>query len=106
MLTRSLPWTVPQSSWLLGISASGTGSTPRTSFSKVRWATEEDRTFDICTDGFEPYTRAIDIGLSDRANYSKVVKSYSKLEEGRERHSPGDFVSIERAVVFGDPDIG
>ena len=51
--------------------------------SKVRWATEDDRTFDICTDGFEAYTGAIDIGLSDRANYSQVVKNYSKPEEGR-----------------------
>jgi IS1 family transposase len=74
--------------------------------SKIRWATDEGRTFDSCTDGFEPYSGAIDSGLSDRANYSKVVKVYSTPEQGRERYSPGDFVSVEKTVVFGDPDIG
>jgi IS1 family transposase len=74
--------------------------------SKVRWATEDDRTFDICTDGFGPYSDAIDAGLSDRANYTQVVKNYSKPEEGRERYSPGNFVSVKKAVIIGDPDVG
>jgi transposase-like protein/IS1 family transposase len=74
--------------------------------SKVRWATAEGETFDICTDGFEAYTGAIDAGLSDRANYAMVIKNYSKPEEGRERYSPGQFVSVDKKAIIGEPDMG
>jgi transposase InsO family protein len=33
------------------------------------------------------------------------VKVYSKQEEGRERYSPGSFVSVEKAAILGDPDL-
>jgi len=72
--------------------------------SKVRWATANKR-FDMCTDGFSPYVYAIDAGLHDRADYSQVVKVYSKQEEGRERYSPGSFVSVEKREIFGTPDM-
>lgn len=73
--------------------------------SKLRRATADGQ-FDVCTDGFQPYVGAIDAGLSDRANYSQVVKSYSKPEEGeRERYSPGEFVTVEKAAVLGSPDM-
>jgi IS1 family transposase len=74
--------------------------------SKVRWARAENEEFDICTDGFEAYAGAIDAGLHDRANHSQIVKVYSKPEEGRERYSPGDFVSVEKAAISGNPDMG
>ena len=70
--------------------------------SKIRSATAATE-FEICTDGFEPYVGAIDAGLYDRANYSQVVKTYSKPEEGRERYSPGQFVSVEKAAILGAP---
>ncbi len=72
--------------------------------SKVRWATANER-FDMCSDGFSPYIYAIDAGLHDRADYSQVVKSYSKQEEGRERYSPGSFVSVEKKEIFGAPNL-
>src|ERR1700687_4387413 len=66
--------------------------------SKVRWATADNR-FEVCTDGFEPYVNAIDTGLYDRADYSQIIKVYSKQEEGRERYSPGDFVTLEKKAI-------
>ncbi len=72
--------------------------------SKVRWATAEEP-FDMCTDGFSPYIYAIDAGLHDRANYSQVVKVYSKQEEGRERYSPGSFVTVDKTAILGNPDL-
>ena len=72
--------------------------------SKVRWATAAQR-FDMCTDGFSPYTYAIEAGLHDRVDYSQVVKSYSKTEEGRERYSPGSFVTVEKAAILGEPNL-
>ncbi len=68
--------------------------------SKLRRATG-DGEFELCTDGFPPYVSAIDTGLSDRANYSQVVKSYSKPEDGgRERYSPGEFVTVEQSAIL------
>jgi hypothetical protein len=43
--------------------------------------------------------------LHDRADYSQFVKVYSKQEEGRERYSPGAFVSVEKREIFGAPDM-
>ena len=72
--------------------------------SKVRWGTAAG-TSEVCTDGFAPYVGAIGAGLHDRANYSQVVKVYSKQEEGRERYSPGSFVSVEKAAIMGTPNM-
>jgi hypothetical protein len=40
---------------------------------KVRTATADSR-FQVSTDAFGPYLNAIEVGLSDRADYSQVVK--------------------------------
>jgi IS1 family transposase len=72
--------------------------------SKVRQATAPGR-FEICTDGFEPYVNAIADGLGDRADYSQIIKVYSKQEEGRERYSPGEFVTLEKKPIIGNPDM-
>ena len=67
--------------------------------SKVRLATAPGR-FEVCTDGFEPYIGAIDAGLHDRADYSQIIKVFSKQEEGRERYSPGEFVTLEKKAII------
>jgi len=72
---------------------------------KVRRATKDGERFELCTDGFGPYPSAIATALHDRADYSKVVKQYSKHEEGRERYSPGEFVSVEKTAMMGEPDL-
>lgn len=73
--------------------------------SKLRTATAASP-FQISTDAFGPYAAAIDTGLHDRASHSHVVKVFNKQEETRERYSPGDFVSLEKKAVSGDPDLG
>lgn len=60
----------------------------------MRAATAPGR-LEVCTDGFEAYPNAIDAGLHDRVDYSQIIKVYSKQEEGRERCSPGEFVTLE-----------
>jgi hypothetical protein len=42
---------------------------------------------------------------SDRADFSQVVKVYGKPEERRERYDPGDFVTVEKSEVLGNPDL-
>jgi IS1 family transposase len=71
---------------------------------KLRAATFEDR-FEFCTDAFGSYLPAVSEALYDRADYSQVVKVYSKQEEGRERYSPGDFVTVEKQAMRGNPDL-
>ena len=44
-------------------------------------------------------------GLHDRVDYSQVVKAYSKQEEGRERYSPGAFVTVDKTAILGNPDL-
>jgi hypothetical protein len=73
--------------------------------SKVRSATTDKR-FEISTDAWTPYMPEIDRQLSDRANHSIVVKVYDKPEETRERYSPGNFVTVEKSVGSGNPDLG
>jgi hypothetical protein len=34
------------------------------------------------------------------------VKVYSKQEEGRERYSPGSFVTVQKEAIIGNPDLG
>ncbi len=72
---------------------------------KVRSVTAPDQRFDVSTDAFVPYNSAINVRLWDRANHSIVVKVYSKPEETRERYSPGDFVTVEKSVQRGNPDL-
>jgi transposase-like protein/IS1 family transposase len=73
--------------------------------SKLRTATADSR-FQISTDGFRPYIYAIDSGLSDRVDYSQVVKLYGKPEDGREaRYSPGEVTEIKKTPVLGNPDM-
>jgi IS1 family transposase len=72
--------------------------------SKGRMATAGKR-FEISTDAWTPYKPEIDFQLFDRANHSIVVKVYDKPEETRERYSPGDFVTVEKSVGSGNPDL-
>jgi IS1 family transposase/transposase-like protein len=71
---------------------------------KIRRATA-DTEFDICTDTFGAYPTAIDLILRDRANHAQVVKLFEGAEEGRERYSPGEFVTVEKKAILGQPDL-
>jgi IS1 family transposase len=71
---------------------------------KIRTATAR-QWFDVSTDAWQPYIPEIDAQLADRANHSIVVKVYDKPEETRERYSPGSFVTVEKSVGSGYPDL-
>jgi IS1 family transposase len=75
-----------------------------TFIAKIRNATADTR-FDISTDAWPSYVPEINVQLSDRANHSIVVKVYDKPEETRERYSPGHFVTVEKSVASGNPDL-
>ena len=58
----------------------------------------------ITTDGFNPYIWAIDLGLSDRADYAQLVKVYAAPREGEQRYSPAEVVEAVPRPVPGNPD--
>jgi transposase-like protein/IS1 family transposase len=72
---------------------------------KIRHATAAEP-FDVSTDAFQPYETAIEAGLFDRANHAQIVKIFSRsVDPGRERYSPGTFVSVGKDVINGRPDL-
>ena len=68
----------------------------------VRHATRGD--FQITTDGFAPYRRAIPNTLEDRADFAMLIKVYRASVEGEARYSPAEVASVEEVPVMGRPD--
>jgi len=69
----------------------------------VRAATATSR-FQISTDGFQPYIRAIDNTLSDRVDYAQMIKVYASDREGEARYSPPRVVDTVTVPILGEPD--
>lgn len=55
----------------------------------VRRATAPQR-YQLTTDGFKPYIKAIATHLRDRVDYAQLKKSYATSHEGERRYSPPD----------------
>ena len=66
-------------------------------------AATSPQNFQITTDGFAPYIRAIDNTLSDRVDFARLIKVYRSNTEGEHRYSPADVVSTEVVPVLGNP---
>ena len=60
--------------------------------------------FQITTDGFPPYVKAISDTLEDRASYAQTIKIYRASQEGEARYSPAEVASVEAVPVMGQPD--
>ena len=60
--------------------------------------------FQITTDGFQPYVKAISDTLHDRVDFAQLIKVYRATPEGERRYSPAEVVSTEVVPVMGEPD--
>ena len=60
--------------------------------------------FQITTDGFAPYVKAITDTLEDRVSFATLTKVYRASAEGERRYSPAEVVSTEVVPVLGSPD--
>jgi IS1 family transposase len=69
----------------------------------LRRATAPQR-FQISTDGFKPYVKAIIQTLRERVDFAQLVKVYANSHEGERRYSPPDVVEAVPKVIFGNPD--
>lgn len=69
----------------------------------LRRATTHQR-FQLSTDGFKPYVKAVALALKDRVDFAQLVKVYATSDEGQRRYSPPDVVEAVPKVIFGNPD--
>ncbi len=60
--------------------------------------------FQITTDGFAPYVKAISDTLEDRASFAQLIKVYRASAEGEARYSPAEVAAVEVVPVMGQPD--
>jgi transposase-like protein/IS1 family transposase len=63
-----------------------------------------DKHFQITTDGFRQYVKAIDGTLADRVDFAQLIKVYSTPRDGEARYSPAEVVDTEVVPVLGNPD--
>jgi IS1 family transposase len=60
----------------------------------------------LTTDGHKPYLEAVENAFGGDIDYARLVKMYGgDFKEGQVRYSPSEFVSSEKKVVAGDPDV-
>ena len=60
----------------------------------------------LTTDGHRPYLEAVETSFHGDIDYARLVKMYGgEINESRRRYSPSEFVSAEKKIVVGNPDI-
>ena len=60
----------------------------------------------ISTDGLAAYKEAIERSFGGDADYGQIIKTYGhESTEGQRRYSQPEFVSSEKKVVYGRPDV-
>src|SRR6202162_3637298 len=69
----------------------------------LRHATSSQN-FQITTDGFAPYVKAISDTLGDRVDFAQLIKVYRSSTEGEGRYSPAEVASTEVVPVLSNPD--
>ena len=59
----------------------------------------------LTTDGHGPYIRAVDEAFAGDVDYGMLKKVYGEAPEGQRRYSPAEFVTAEKRVMVGNPDV-
>ena len=59
--------------------------------------------YQLTTDGFRPYMRAVKNHLSGRVHFAQLVKVYAAPREGEQRYSPAEVVDAVPSAVMGIP---
>jgi transposase-like protein/IS1 family transposase len=69
---------------------------------KLRYATSEAR-FQLTSDGFKPYIKAVEMLLRDRAHFAQLIKVYGASRDGEQRYSPAEVVDSVPVEIMGRP---
>lgn len=60
----------------------------------------------LSTDGHKPYLEAVEGAFGCNVDYAMLVKHYGPGEQaGQRRYSPAEFVSADKRVITGNPDM-
>jgi len=59
--------------------------------------------YQLSTDGFTPYVKAVRRYLGDRVHFGQIVKVYASPREGEQRYSPPQVVRAVPSAVYGHP---
>jgi transposase-like protein/IS1 family transposase len=70
---------------------------------KLARATSRNR-YQLTSDGFKAYIKAVQIYLSGRVHFAQLVKIYGASREGEQRYSPAEVVDAVPYLVSGNPD--
>jgi transposase-like protein/IS1 family transposase len=83
----------------------GKRDTPSTDtfIGKLRYATGDSR-FQLTTDGFKPYVKAVEMLLRDRVDFAQLIKVYGVSRDGEQRYSPAEVVDSVPVKIMGKPD--
>jgi hypothetical protein len=59
--------------------------------------------YQLTTDGFHPYIKAVKKQLAGRVHFAQLIKVYSSPREGEQRYSPGEVVEAVPVKIMGYP---
>jgi IS1 family transposase len=82
----------------------GKRDTPSTDafIGKLRYATSDDR-FQLTSDGFKPYIKAVEMLLTQRVDFAQLIKVYGVNRDGEQRYSPAEVVDSVPVEIMGRP---
>ena len=63
-----------------------------------------DGRFQLTTDGYQSYNKAIPGAFGSQVDYAQLVKIYGTPRDGVARYSPPEIIGIHRNVICGSPD--
>ena len=69
---------------------------------KLALATSQRR-YQLTTDGWKAYVRAVEMLLRGRVHFAQLVKVYGANREGEQRYSPAEVVDAVPCIVSGNP---
>ena len=70
---------------------------------KLSFATGRQR-YQLTSDGFKAYIKAVQMFLMGRVHFAQLVKVYAADREGEQRYSPAEVVDAVPYIVSGNPD--
>lgn len=70
---------------------------------KLALATSGNR-YQLTSDGFKAYIKAVQMFLAGRVHFAQLVKVYGASREGEQRYSPAEVVDAVPVKIFGKPD--
>jgi IS1 family transposase len=59
--------------------------------------------YQLTSDGFAPYVKAVKKQLPGRVHFAQLIKVYASPREGEQRYSPGEVVEAVPVKVIGNP---